>query len=49
VTRFITIDSGADRITSRTGTHLDAKTARKLAAALVEAADEVDSTAANSR
>jgi hypothetical protein len=40
VTRFITIDSGTD---------LDAKTTRKVAAAAVEAADEVDSTAANSR
>jgi hypothetical protein len=49
VTRFITIDSEAHVITSRSGTHLDAKTTRKLAAALVEAADEVDSTAATSR
>jgi hypothetical protein len=48
VTRFITIDSGADVITIRSGAHLDAKTARKLAAALVEAADEVDSAPANS-
>jgi hypothetical protein len=45
VTRFITIRSGGDVITIRSG----GKTARNLGATLVEAADEVDSAAANSR
>jgi hypothetical protein len=49
VTRFITIDSGAGVISIRSGAHLDAKTARKVAAAVAEAANEVDSLAANPR